>query len=181
MANQQVRMGLVPVNLRPQDVVTLAKSTSSTYSLFINSPVYVSAGQVLASTTTGDCTGTVIALYDSNGAPASCLPAASAGTVTLSFRANQQYKVTVSGTQLAANNADIGKTYDMTAEAGTDVSTTTLGSTYSTRQIDGATEHASNGFLTAGKIVPVANNDGGVTGVEIFCTITAANYVPCGM
>lgn len=180
MANKYVKQGLVPVNLEPDGVVTLAKDASSTYDLFIGSPVVVSSGKFTASTTTGSITGSVVALYDSNGKPVSNLATTAAGKVTATCKSYQVFKITCSGTQVAASDADIGKTYDTTAEGGTVESTTTLGSTYSTRQLDGTTEHASNGHLTLGKIVPRNDNDGGVDGTEVYVTITAANFTGLG-
>jgi hypothetical protein len=185
MANKYVKQGLVPVDLEPDGVITLAKDTSSTYALFIHSPVLAivsqgAGGEFQSSAASGNMTGSVIALYDSTGAPVSSLAADAAGTVTATCREYQRFKITCDDTNIGASNVDIGMTYDLTAEGGTVASTTTLGSTYSTRQIDGNTESASDGPLKITKIVPRQDNDGGVIGTEVYCVINPTHFTLAG-
>lgn len=176
MPNNNLVIGLVPqpdakgtVNTREINI-----SAANAMALGINSPYVMNAsGEAIGATTT--CSGTILGLKKLNGVSVASVPASTAGyKAIVTTDKDQIFQITVSGIQFT--DADNGKAYNFTAETLV-ANIDGFNGNYSRRQLDGATEAAVGAVMTVSRRTGALRNDPGVDKVEVFATITPAQFV----
>lgn len=181
MANNNPVIGLRPVPDAKGGVNTrlIPISASNTKALGVNSPIYITGGEVRGVVTYVDGTeavsGTVMVLMTDTGKVVSTVPANTGGyKAIVTVDPDQEYIITMSGTGFV--DSDAGKMYSLTEEtlvANTDGFT----GGFSKRQLATSTEAASGEqFIVFGRSGAL-NNTAGVDKVEVRCKINPAVFV----
>lgn len=184
MSNENVKKGLEPMPdnkgfIDCRYLVPISASVNTVNDLFAGGPYKIHSAGTLIAAVAGDSeliAGSIVQLYDSNKRKVTNLPKSTAGYADVTYLASQRYTITVSGTEFADDGSNNGFTYNITDEGGTASANGFDGSSYSTIQLDGSTEHASNCQIRVSKKVEKPDNVGGVTGTLVECTIDSANW-----
>ena len=176
MANKYLKRGLVPIwDMAGPVTKKVPKSTSSSKALLVGSPVLFTGGYAQSAAVGGDSdkiTGSVVALTDSAGKPVNQLVHDAAGYVEISFKQDQQYRITSNDDGIAIG--DIGYSGQLNNDDAADP--TDPNQTFSLAQIDGSTLNDAAGPLQVVGIVDRLDNDFGATGTEVVVKIDPDNY-----
>lgn len=181
MANKNPIVGLRPLpdNKGAVNTVLLPISASNASDLFVNSPVAVVSGEVLAvaaySDGTEKVTGTVVRLCTDAGKTVQNVPDSTDGyKAEITYDPNQRYIITMDGTDFAA--ADVGKMYSLTAESATANADGFTGDAFSKRQLATSTEAASGEQFVVRGLSGSLENAVATDNVEVVVTINSANH-----
>lgn len=184
MANKAPIVGLRPMADAKGQVNTrgpVAISSSNAVDLFIGSPYAISGGKIIGIPDNADentkIAGAIVALFKNNGCVVQNVKASTDGYMAeVSYEADQEYVITVDDDGFADDGTDNGKAYLLTDETATAGSDGFEGDPCSQRQIDGSTEHATDGQMIVSRKSGLIGNQGGVAGTEVVARIKPANH-----
>lgn len=184
MANKAPVVGLRPIADAKGQVNTrgpIPISASNTVDLFVGSPYAISGGQIIGIPSDADgeteIAGCIVRLCTDGNCTVQNVKASTDGYMAeVTYEAGQEYLITVNDTSFADDGSDNGKMYNLTDETGTASANGFDGTPYSRRQLDGATEGASDKQMIASRKSGLVDNLGGVAGTEVIAKINPANH-----